>query len=252
MVPPYRMRIPRFHLDAPLAPGSEIALPIQAATHAVRVLRLQPGDAVTLFNGDGSEYAARLVAADSRHVAALVEARQDAPRESPLAITLAQALARGEKMDWIVQKATELGVAAIVPVTTDRSEVRLDPARAAARIDHWRAVAISACEQSGRMVIPRIGTPVTLDQWLATLPPPDDEVRLALHPDAVGAALRMLRPVPGKVTLAVGPEGGFSGNDLAALRQASFGFIALGPRTLRTETAGVAAVAALQALYGDL
>src|SRR5574337_767508 len=161
------MRIPRLHVDAPLSPDVRIELPAQAAAHALRVLRLQPGDAVILFNGDGHDYPARLVAGGAREVAAHVETRVATIRESPLRITLAQALARGEKMDWIVQKAVELGVAAIMPLATERSEVKLDDRRAAKRLEHWRAVMLAACEQSGRAVVPTIEAPQALDRWLA-------------------------------------------------------------------------------------
>ncbi len=244
------MRIPRLHVDATLDPGARIELPTQAAAHAVRALRLQPGYAVILFNGDGHDYPARLAEVGAREVAVHIETRIATVRESPLRITLAQALARGEKMDWIVQKAVELGVTAIVPLVTERSEVKLDDKRAAKRLDHWRAVVIAACEQSGRAVVPLIEAPQALSRWLATLEPAESTVRLALHPGD-GLRARALQPGPGAVTLAIGPEGGFGGHDLAALREAGFVNLSLGPRILRAETAGIAAIAALQALYGD-
>ncbi|MBS0382580.1 MAG: 16S rRNA (uracil(1498)-N(3))-methyltransferase [Proteobacteria bacterium] len=243
------MRIPRFHLDAPLTPDARVQLPAQAAAHALRVLRLQPGDAITLFNGDGNEYRARLVATHGRGASAQVESCVKVETESALRITLAQALARGEKMDWIVQKAIELGVAAIVPIVTERSEVKLDDQRAAKRLDHWRAVVSAACEQAGRAVVPSIEAPQPLAQWLAT-PATDGALRLMLHPGD-GTRLRALESVANAVTLAVGPEGGFGERDLAALREAGFRNLVLGPRILRTETAGLAAIAVLQALYGD-
>lgn len=242
------MRIPRLHLDAPLRPGTQAELPAQAATHVLRVLRLQPGDAVTLFNGDGNDYPARLIASNSQTVSACIETCVSIDRESPLRITLAQALARGEKMDWIVQKAVELGVAAIVPLLTERSEVKLDDKRTAKRLEHWRAIVIAACEQSGRSVIPAIATPQPLDKWSATLK--DNATRLMLHPGD-GIRSRALQPVPHAVTLAIGPEGGFGERDLVALHAAGFRDLSLGPRILRTETAGLAAIATLQALYGD-
>ncbi|MBN8736906.1 MAG: 16S rRNA (uracil(1498)-N(3))-methyltransferase [Xanthomonadales bacterium] len=245
------MRVPRFHVDTPLSPDVRIELPPQTAAHALRVLRLQPGDAVILFNGDGHDYAARLVAGGSREVAVHVETRVATMRESPLRITLAQALARGEKMDWIVQKAVELGVAAVIPLVTERSEVKLDDKRVTKRLEHWRAVAIAACEQSGRAIVPLIEAPQALDRWLATLERSEGLVRLALHPGE-GLRARALQPAPRTVTLAIGPEGGFGERDLAVLRTAGFANLSLGPRILRTETAGVAVVAALQALYGDI
>lgn len=247
------MRTPRFFLDAPLAVGGEISLSDPAAVHALRVLRLRVGDPVSLFNGDGHEYPARLIAADPRRAAARIEAVRASTSESPLAITLAQALARGEKMDWIVQKATELGVVGIAPIVTGRSEVRLDPARAGRRAQHWRAVAASACEQSGRAVIPHVGVPARLAEWLASIGPRQDGApRLLLHPGPGGARARARSQPVRNVILAVGPEGGFDAGDLAMLHGAGFEDLALGPRVLRTETAGLAAIAALQALFGDL
>jgi 16S rRNA (uracil1498-N3)-methyltransferase len=141
------MRSIRLFSDLPLEPGREAVLPGSAAAHAVRVLRLRPGDAVTLFNGNGHEYRATLVAAGARELRAAVQSVASPARESPLRVTLLQAIARGEKMDWIIQKATELGVARIVPVATERSEVKLDASRAGKRLEHWRAVVIAACEQ---------------------------------------------------------------------------------------------------------
>jgi 16S rRNA (uracil1498-N3)-methyltransferase len=245
------MRIPRLYVDSRLAPGEDASLPAQAAAHAVRVLRLQPGDAVTLFNGDGNEYPARLLAANAREATVHIESCTPAATESPLRITLAQALARGEKMDWIVQKAVELGVAAVVPLATERSEVKLDDRRASKRLEHWRAVAIAACEQSGRAVVPSIDAPQPIERWLATLDRAGDETRLVLHPGEARSA-RALQPVPRTLTLAAGPEGGFGERDLARLHDAGFTALSLGPRILRTETAGLAAIAALQVLHGDL
>jgi len=245
------MRSIRLFTDAPLEPGHSLMLPAPAAAHALRVLRLKSGDAVTLFNGDGHDYPARLVAASIRDVRAEVTSRASTARESPLQITLIQALARGEKMDWIVQKATELGVARIVPVTTERSEVKLDAARGGKRLEHWQAVAIAACEQCSRNVIPAIEAPVELSTWLMTTGAMEPGSRWTLHPDGATCA-RDLQAMPGELLLAVGPEGGFGENDLDALHGAGFRGLSLGPRILRTETAGVVAIAALQALYGDL
>jgi len=245
------MRSIRLYTDAPLVPGAEATLPATAAAHAVRVLRLKVGDAVTLFNGDGHEYPARLVAAGARELRAEVEAQASPQRESPLHITLIQALARGEKMDWIIQKATELGVAHLVPVATERSEVKLDAARSEKRLEHWRAVTIAACEQCGRNTLPRIEAPVALAAWLDTNVAPQSTTRWILHPESATHMRGLRVSSPATLELAVGPEGGFGENDLAVLRAHGFHGLALGPRILRTETAGLAAIAALQALYGD-
>jgi 16S rRNA (uracil1498-N3)-methyltransferase len=245
------MRSIRLFSDLPLEPGREAVLPGSAAAHAVRVLRLRPGDAVTLFNGNGHEYRATLVAAGARELRAAVQSVASPARESPLRVTLLQAIARGEKMDWIIQKATELGVARIVPVATERSEVKLDASRAGKRLEHWRAVVIAACEQCGRNPLPRIDAPVSLAAWLDANPIPPSATRWMLEPEGALRARDLQVPVPAELELAVGPEGGFGETDLATLRGHAFRGLTLGPRILRTETAGVAAIAALQALYGD-
>lgn len=244
------MRTIRIYVDQPLKTGIEISLPQQAAAHVTRVLRLRTGDPLVLFNGDGADYACELIESGAREARVRVRAEQAAAGESPLRITLAQALARGEKMDWIVQKATELGVAAIVPLITEHSEVKLDSARADKRVAHWRGVAIAACEQSGRGRIPAIHAPDTLPAWLRSLDPQKHETRLTLLPDGE-LRPRELRRIEDEVLLAAGPEGGFGESDIAALQNAGFRALTLGPRILRTETAGVAAIAALQALHGD-
>ena len=244
------MRTTRLFVEAPLRPDCEVELPTGAAAHAVRVLRLRPGDPLTLFNGDGREYAARLVTAESRGASVAIDSVAAADRESPLAITLVQAIARGEKMDWIIQKATELGVARIVPVSTARSEVRLDATRADKRREHWRAVAIAACEQCGRNIVPAIDAPRELAAWPPETGAGDRGSRWMLCPGA-GTRLRDLQPASGTLTLAVGPEGGFDESDSGTLFDRGFRGLALGPRILRTETAGIAALAALQAIYGD-
>ncbi|MEW9624047.1 16S rRNA (uracil(1498)-N(3))-methyltransferase [Rhodanobacter geophilus] len=243
------MRTIRIHVDLPLATGAELALPAQAGEHVARVLRLVAGDPLTLFNGDGADYAATILAAGKREVQVQVLDRQVVGRESPLRLTLAQGVARGEKMDLIVQKATELGVARIVPLLTERAEVKLDAARAEKRLAHWRAVAASACEQCGRACLPEILPALLLPAWLAALAD-DGALRLALLPEAESSA-RELRPGDAGVLLVVGPEGGLGERDVAALGEAGFTGLRLGPRILRTETAGLAALAALQALHGD-
>lgn len=242
------MRLTRSYVALPLTPGAEIALPEDVAGHLVRVLRLQPGDACVLFNGDGHDYDARLVAAGKREARAEIVAARPVANESPLRITLLQGIARGEKMDWILQKATELGVARIVPVDSERSEVKLDAARAGKRLAHWREVVVSACEQSGRAVVPEVLSP----QPLAAATALREGHGFLLDPQA-DAALGGLRGAPLRgCSLAIGPEGGWSPRDRDVLIAAGFSGLRLGPRVLRTETAGLAAIAALQALAGDL
>ena len=243
------MRLTRVHVAMPLAAGSEIALPERAAAHLSRVLRLGVGDACVLFNGDGHDYPARLVAVGKREVRVAVEAGVAVDRESPLRLVLLQGIARGEKMDLILQKATELGVSEVRPLSSQRSEVKLDDARAGKRLAHWQSVVASACEQSGRAVVPPVSAPETLERVLAGLP--TGGLRLILDPDG-GLALPVLAAAPGlPVWLAVGPEGGWSPRDRQQFQAAGFLGLRLGPRILRTETAGLAAIAALQARFGD-
>ena len=243
------MRIPRIHVPQALTLGSEVELPAQAGEHIARVLRLECGHPLRLFNGDGREYTGELALVGKRSVTARVLASAAADRESPLRITLGQGIARGDKMDWILQKATELGVARIVPLITDRTEVKLGPDRAERRLAHWHAVITSACEQCGRNRLPELHEPVRLADWIAELVD-HPAVRLALDPHGKLATREL--SISDAATLAVGPEGGLSEHDLATLEQAGFRGLRLGPRILRAETAGLAALAALQAIHGDL
>ncbi|MCX7513771.1 16S rRNA (uracil(1498)-N(3))-methyltransferase [Frateuria sp. STR12] len=244
------MRTIRIHVDAPLSPGIELGLPAQAGEHVTRVLRLDEGAPLVLFHDDGHDYAAVITQVDKREVRVRIEGKQAVANESPLPLTLAQGIARGEKMDLIVQKATELGVACIVPLITERSEVRLDPARAQKRLVHWQSVAASACEQSGRARLPTILPAQPLEGWLAGLAQ-DGAQRLTLLPEG-NRSLQSLAFGPAGGLLVVGPEGGLGERDMGPLLAAGFTGLRLGPRVLRTETAGLAALAALQALYGDL
>ncbi len=244
------MRIPRIHVAAPLPPGELLQLPEQAGEHLVRVLRLESGHPLILFNGDGFEVDARLASVTKRAVTAELLARRECSRESPLRLTLAQSIARGEKMDWILQKATELGVARIVPVVTERTEVRLDEDRAGKRLAHWQQVIASACEQCGRTELPEIAAPQKLMHWCASLGARDTAARFALLPEA-DVGLRDIGTLDQGALLLIGPEGGLSEHDIAVARNAGFRGLRLGPRILRTETAGLAALAALQAVAGD-
>lgn len=244
------MRLTRVFVDTPLQAGGALTLPEDSAGHLLRVLRLQAGDACVLFNGDGHDYPARITSAGKRDAQVEITGCQRLANESPLAITLVQAIARGDKMDWIVQKATELGVAAIIPVTSERSEVKLDGQRADKRAAHWRGTAISACEQSGRARLPALA-PLTalkdLQPMLAATGP-----RLLLDPDTTQSAATLQWDQATCIAIAVGPEGGWSDNDIRLLSAQGFTGMRLGPRILRTETAGLTAISALQALHGDL
>lgn len=243
-------RLSRIHVDASLAKDTRIALPDAAAAHLLRVLRLGVGDTCVLFNGDGFDYVAN-IASISRQVAEVnvVDVRA-IDKESPLRVTLVQALARGEKMDWIIQKATELGVSAIRPIITERTEVKLDSERADRRLAHWRAVAIAACEQCGRARVPGISEPSPLHRYVASVDP--EALMLMLDPDGE-ITLRTLPIAQARaIELAIGPEGGLSERDRMQLTTAGFVGLRLGPRILRTETAGIAALAALQSACGDM
>jgi len=242
-------RLSRIHVDARLAKGIRLALPDSATAHLLRVLRLGIGDACVLFNGDGHDYAATIVSVAKKIAEIEVSDAYPIDNESPLRITLAQSLARGEKMDWIIQKATELGVVAIQPIVSERTEVKLDGERADKRRAHWRAVAIAACEQCGRARLPSIAEPLALHQYAATLDP--ELLKLMLDPDAEPTLRTLSLAGRSDIELAIGPEGGFSQRDLAQLKAAGFLGLRLGPRVLRTETAGLAALAALQVLCGD-
>ena len=242
------MSLPRFYCREALAPGARIELPEPVARHAVRVLRLAPGAPMILFDGRGGEYPARIERIERDRVLAELGGWDDIERESPLAVTLVQALQAGEKMDFTIQKAVELGVRDIVPVLGRRSVLRLAGERAARRVAHWQGVAAAGCEQCGRNQVPLVTPLEALDHWLAR-PAPAGALRLMLAPDAE-RTLADLAPASA-VQLLVGAEGGLDPQEVIAARQAGFVAVRLGPRVLRTETAGLAALAALQALWGD-
>lgn len=244
------MRRIRVHVDGPLAGAREVALPRHAVEHLVRVLRLGAGAPVTCFDGDGYDYPGLLRRTADGGLAVVLGEREHVALESPLALTLLQSVARGEKMDHVLQKATELGVLRIVPVISERTEVRLDPTNTARRLEHWRRVVRSASEQCGRAVVPEVHGPAAVTA-IAGLDA--GALKLALDPGAAtGLAAAVAGGVPSAIAVAVGPEGGFSQRDLDALARQGFQPVRLGPRVLRTETAGPAALAVLQALAGDL
>ncbi len=242
------MRLTRVHVDGVLQVGAELELPAEAAAHLTKVLRARSGDELILFTGDGREFLAAVERVRGPRVAVAIREVRTVDRESPLAITLLQCVPRGDRMDFIVQKATELGVTRIVPLLSRRSVVRLDAAQARSKAAHWHAVAVSACEQCGRNRLPSVATARPLIDYLAE--PPDGAPRLLLDPDVeVRGALEL---PGGAVEIAVGPEGGFADEELEAFRLSGFTAVRLGPRVLRTETAAIAAIAWLQGRYGDL
>jgi 16S rRNA (uracil1498-N3)-methyltransferase len=240
--------IPRFYSPRPLTPGATLDLPEEAAHHAVRVLRMKEGDQVRLFDGSGGQWLCRILRLKpTAHVA--LESFEETDCESPLAVTLVQSLPSGDKMDWVVQKCVELGVAAIQPVAARRSVIRLSGEKAERRARHWQSVAGSASEQCGRCVVPPVADLLDLPQYLS-LPAAENELRLVLAP---GAEVRLRdMPVPtGPVTVLIGPEGGFEESELPMAKSVGFVPVSLGPRILRTETAGPAVLSALMTLWGD-
>ncbi|MBN8441122.1 MAG: 16S rRNA (uracil(1498)-N(3))-methyltransferase [Thauera sp.] len=242
--------ISRFHCPGPLPDEGEIPLPDSVAHHALRVLRLSDGEAVVLFDGRGGEVDARLVVR-GKAASAVLLGRRVPLRESPLRVVLVQALATGDKMDWVVQKAVELGVAAVQPIQAERSVLRLSGERLDKRVAHWRQIAVSACEQCGRDRVPEVGAPISLADWLGR---GGSALRYVLAPGAVGSERQGFGVGPrpdAEVQVMIGPEGGWTDQELAACREAGCIAVGLGPRVLRTETAGLAAIAVLQARWGD-
>lgn len=242
------MHIPRIHIPSQLESGQTISLEKAAASHISRVLRMKEGDALIVFNGGGGEYKASITSSERHDVTVHIEQFTDKECESPIRISLAQGISRGERMDYTIQKAVELGVYEIIPVFTQRGVVQLKGDRLLKKERHWQAVAISACEQCGRNTIPFVHPPITLKNWLA---------KNNIHPTAL-----MLDPLSAQnirqacsgdtpITLLAGPEGGLSEEEVELASDAGFTGIQLGPRVLRTETAALAAIAALQTLHGD-
>lgn len=241
------MPTPRFHLETALAPGALIELPPDAAHHASRVLRLRQGDQLAVFDGTGGEYFARIVSLARDGVTIEVGAFDPVEREAPLAVTLVQGISSGDRMDLTIQKAVELGVAGIQPILAARSLVRLKGERGDSRREHWQRVAISACEQCGRNRIPSIAEAVPVSGYR----PAEESLKFLLTPGAT-RKLRSLAIVTGSpLVIAAGPEAGFSPHEETAFIAAGFMPVQLGPRILRTETAGPAALSALNSLFGD-
>ena len=243
------MRLTRVYVDASLAPGTQIALVGNAASHVTRVLRLRVGQVLTLFNGRGGEHAASIDKAHGGEVTVSVGEHAAIERESPFPVTLAQGISRGERMDLVVQKATELGVSRLVPLLTERSVVRLDAQQADRKFNHWRAVAIAACEQCGRNRLPDVALPTQFRDFLRQAP--EGGTRLLLSPEATRRIEDVPRPERG-ATVLIGPEGGLSEEEQQDAQASGFTAVRLGPRILRTETAAIAAITLLQREFGDL
>ncbi len=243
------MRLTRVFVDASLVTNHDIQLDVNASNHLLHVLRLKPGDGLAVFDGPGKECQAQLIASVKNRAIVKVGNTIDAMRESPLTIHLGQAISRGEKMDYSLQKAVELGVSLITPLFTERGGVKLSAERVENRLTHWRKVVSSACEQSGRSHMPMVATPMRLDSWLNAR---TEGLRLLLHPGA-GQSLKQFQPGDNSICLAVGPwEGGFSADEVALVQRANFQLLRLALRILRTETAAPVAIAAMQCLWGDM
>ncbi len=238
---------PRFFTEQALSCGDELTLEAGPSRHIAGALRLREGAALRLFNGSGGEYLAHITAIDKQAVSVAVSDFHAEDREAELPVTLGIGISRGERMDLVVQKSTELGVSAIQPLVTERTEVRLKGEREQKKRRHWQQVAISACEQCGRNRVPEVAEPLALARWLAGA---NADLKLVLHhrsEQRLGAL-----PAPASIALLVGPEGGLSATEVSAAEQAGFQSLALGPRILRTETAPLAALAILQFHWGDL
>jgi 16S rRNA (uracil1498-N3)-methyltransferase len=243
------VRLTRVFVETSLSAGSTVALEGTAAHHVMRVLRLREGDVLTLFDGRGGEYGARITGFRKDSVSVEVREHRDVERESALDITLAQGISRGERMDLVMQKATELGVTRIVPVITERTVVKLDERQAERKWEHWRAIVISACEQSGRNRVPEVTLPVPYYEAISKTIP-TSVTRVLLSPTGT-LRVRDLG-APKQAALLIGPEGGLSENEHEAAVSAGFQQVRMGPRILRTETAALAALAALQHDFGDI
>jgi 16S rRNA (uracil1498-N3)-methyltransferase len=241
------LRVSRLYLPVPLTAGAEVVLDEERAHYLRTVLRLKRGFELTVFNGEGGEFAARIGACHREEVILTVGEYRPVDRESRLEVRLGLGISRGERMDLAIQKAVELGVGAITPLSTERCVVQLDAERKAQRLEHWRRVAWAACEQSGRNRVPAVAEPSFLDAWL----PVATGLKIFLDPHAA-RSLRELAPPAGTVTLLAGPEGGFSDAEREAAIAAAFTPVRLGPRVLRAETAALAALTAIQTLWGDL
>ncbi|HEY2276322.1 MAG TPA: 16S rRNA (uracil(1498)-N(3))-methyltransferase [Steroidobacteraceae bacterium] len=245
------MRLTRVHVAGPLICGQRVRLQGNAASHITRVLRLRAGAALIVFDGGGGEYEAYIERAHGGEVLVALGARADTERESPLPLTLAQGVSRGERMDLVVQKATELGVSHLVPVLTERSVVRLTAQQSDRKVNHWRAIVVAACEQCGRNRLPSVAAPVPLGELLKGSSAGTADTRLLLSPAGTATLKDVPHPTAG-VTVLVGPEGGLTEEEEKSAIATGFTALHVGPRVLRTETAAIAALALLQRQFGDL
>lgn len=241
------MRKPRIYSAQPLTSGATLALEEGPSVHIARALRMRADDSLVLFDGRGSEWPAHIRQVDKKAVTVTLGERSERSCESPLHIHVGIAISRGDRMDWIIQKATELGVSAITPLRSERSEVKLKGERAEKKLRHWQQIAISACEQCGRNTLPQLDALAQLTDWASAV---DAHRKYVLHHRA--SATAKISEIPSSIALLIGPEGGLTDAEIAGSEQAGFSALALGPRVLRTETAPLAAIAILQARWGDM
>jgi 16S rRNA (uracil1498-N3)-methyltransferase len=242
------MRDIRVFTDQPLTTGEEVMLDTIASRHLATVLRLKAGHRISLFNGQGGEFLATLSECNSKQVTASITDFTDTERESPLRIHLGIGMSRGDRMDWVIQKATEVGVTEISPLYTERTEVKLKGDRAEKKLRHWQQVSISASEQSYRNQVPVIHPPITVNQWLSSV---EAEKKLVLHHRSQHSISELGEQQTASVALLIGPEGGLSTDEIKRAEECCFMPLTLGPRVLRTETAPVVAISILQSLWGD-
>lgn len=241
------MRIPRIYTGLTLRAETTFDLEPGPSQHVARALRMQAGDSLILFDGFGGEYPATISAVGKKQVSVTTAAHNKCELESPLAIRLGIAISRGDRMDWVVQKATELGVSEITPLVTERTEVKLKGERAVKKLRHWQQIAISACEQCGRNRIPRLAPLASIQAWVSAT---EADRKLVLHHRAINSGANAA--VPSSIALLIGPEGGLSEVEIGLAESAGYHSLQLGPRVLRTETAPLAAIALLQGKWGDM
>ena len=245
------MRNPRLFTDQPLTPGDQVVLKGNVAQHLGRVLRSRSGDHIALFNGDGQEFAAQVLTVSKGEVSVEVGAAASPQTESPVYTTLGLCLSKGDRFDWAIQKATELGVGAIAPLQSERVDFSIPPDRMEKRIAHWQQIAISACEQCGRVKVPSITPPQSLAVWVENI---SAEQKWVLHcADNTDASTSAMTPgTPRDAALLIGPEGGLTDQEFAAASAKGFQLLQLGPRVLRTETAPAAALSVLGVFWGEM
>jgi len=241
------MRIPRIYTEQALITGELIQLEEAASHHLIKVLRMQAGRELILFNGAGGEFTAVIQEVSKKYVAVLIAEHSADNRESPLQLELAIGISRGERFEWVLQKATELGITKITPLITERTEVKTGGDRQEKMQDRWQQIIISACEQCQRNLLPELAAPVQLNDWLATV---NSDFRFVLHHRDSKSLPTDQKPQ--SVSLLIGPEGGLSENEIAQAQAKNFNALTLGPRVLRTETAPIAAISLVQYLWGDL